>query len=410
MTPLDIGDSKPAAVPVVFQPCPKSAPTSDAGFQVVLPVPVDSGKKTSGPVIYTPCSPTEGLDARVLVLIVTAAIGAALFPRLLRQFSESTVSRPTISATTNKYGARYVDSHRAVLGHRRFGILVGATTLAVAWLMSLYGAFSGEWMTAIINAGGLKFCDSPQYVAAFQSMWNAPLHAALLPWITFAALGAVAAVLLGWYAGLRPSETKTVSGIRQKYFTKWIQNSLSGSMQRQLLLEQDRGQTPAHPLTQSRYQSVSHWLRMAYVFSAHCSRTPDNKRAKPEARELHLPERTFWRIVIAPIAAPFCATLLAPLVLWASGADVAKPQYLAGIVVWAGWTTYYLARIALGTTIKFQRLLASQPAMDMLFLSLPVSNEMRRSMQRYDAYHLGAYVNVVLTVLLALMVGWVGAF
>ena len=320
------------------------------------------------------------------------------------------MSRPSISRSTNKQGAKYVDSHRAVLGHRRFGLLVVGAALVLVWGMGFNGVVSAEWLTVIINAGGIKFCDQPNYLAALSSAWNSPFHPSLLPWFTFTTFGVVAALCLGWYAGIRPAETEKVSEIRQQYFTRWIQNSLSGALQRQLLLEQECGRLPAPSLTQSRYQSVAHWLRLAYVFSAHCSRTPDHNREPPGAAKAQLPERSFWRIVVGPVAATFCATLLGPLALWASGADVAKPQYLAGIVVWAGWTTYYLARIALGTTVKYQRLMVSQRMTFMLFMSLPVSRELRASMTKYDAYHLGSYVNVILTVLLALLVGWVGAF
>lgn len=412
VTPMESGDPKLPAVPIVFQPCPPSNADAGAGLQVVLPVAAaaEAGKKPTGPVIFTPCSPTEGQDARVLILIGALIVGLAFVPRLRRLISESTIARPTISPTTKTHAANYVDAHRAVLGHRRFGVVVILAAFVVTWGISAIGTVSVEWIVTIINAGGWKLCESPQHLAALRSTWNSPIHPALFPWLAFLLVGVIAAVALGRYAGMRPAESKKVTEIREKYFTNWVHNSVSGALQRQLLLEQEHGHIKTDSLTQNRFQSVSHWLRLAYVFSAHCSRKPDVKRATTEVREEQLPERTFWRIVIAPIAAPLCATLVTPLALWAWGAEVTKPQYLAGIVVWVGWATYYLARIALGTTIKFQRLLVSQPSMFQLFLSLPVSREMRSSMKRYDAYHLGTYVNVILTVLFALMVGWVGAF
>lgn len=367
------------------------------------------------PLIYMTCG-TAGVDARPLIFAILLVLFLLLAWRTLpKTLTRTPKPRPTLLRRTDEPSATYVDNARTAYAHQRFSTIVFGFGLLSALALALLGYLAIPFKSPALSRNAteagdtITTCQTFDISGAIAANLASPVATGLWPFLCYVTSGLVVSVLLSWYAGIR-WESKLTRKVRGDYYTTWLRKCLTPSLHWQLLHEQRHSLGHGSDASISLHLAISHWLRMAFLFAPHCSRQPPEPQAWEESTRSRLPERTFFRVTHAPIFAPLFALFAAPLMVWAADGNVVKPMYLPVIVLWAAWSGRYLARIALGTSVESQRIFVERRSLWSLYETLPVGIELKSYLQRYDAAALSSRLWVILTVIVAAAVGWVGAF
>lgn len=380
---------------------------------ILTGLPEGAGKGGPPPMLYLPCA-TAGADARPVLIAIGLGIMLLCLPAFRRILKAQTRPRPTLRDRTHEASAAFVDETRSVYAHRRLSaiLLACVAVICVFWAVlghykSPFGKTLYAWLTS--ELGLCKEATWKSIVDVINASATAPWSDALIPVATFFIVGCVIAALLSWYAAIDWTRRNT-GQIRSDYYLHSITSQTSAHLQRNLLIAQAIGKTDRNPQRYVPYTVLTHFLRMAFVFSSHISRSAPSPSAEKQNERSLLLERKFVRIGYSPILAPFFSIFLSTVTLWAMGKEVSKVQFLPTLLVWTAWSAYYLARLSLGTSIRSNAIIVTNPEFATMYAYFPVATELRNHFERYGAKALDDRLWLFATVLFAAAVGWIGAF
>ncbi len=370
-----------------------------------------------------PCT-SAPIDSAPIVGALLLAIVSALWlwhHRLGKQAYSGAFGHPVTkdSPLVGIHGPR-----RATAAMRRLAVL--ALLLVVLWCAFITLVLKADIPALVAGVWHypVRFCSAQELTNWWRSAELTGWPPSMEPAASMLVVGAVLSMGAAYYARRSSRIAKHVS----RRMTEWLRGTVTPGTQAELLRVDSYG-SPSSAQSVTPYDIVIWLWAMSYLFPEGYrdtagqrvwSATPQEARKKqPKANRdgndfgvRAVNHRVFYRTAYGPVVVPLLTILAAPLSLYAAGIleDVPKQQFLISTLVWVAWSAQYVLYITERMASFPHRtysaegeeldLLRSHP--DYLRLSDSVDDQLWPSMSKT--------LTLMIGLLLAFVVGWLGAF
>lgn len=370
-----------------------------------------------------PCT-SAPIDSAPILGALLLAIGAALWlwhHRLGMQAYSGAFGHPVTkdSPLVGVHGPR-----RATAAMRRLAILALLLVVLCCAAIQLVVKADIPALIAGVWHHPVRFCSAQDATNWWLSLELPKWQLWMKPAASMLVIGVVLSAVAAFFASTSSRNAEHVS-VRMM---QWLRGTVTPGTQAELLRVHSYG-TPPTGKSVAPYDIVIWLWTMSYLFPEGYRDTAGQRAwlAAPQEVRKKQPianrdgddfgvravnHRVFYRTAYGPVVVPLLTILAAPLCLYAAGflKDVPKQQFLISTLVWVAWSAQYVLYITERMASFPHRTYAAEGEEVALLRSHPDYLRLSDSVEDQLWPSMSKTLTLMIGLLLAFVVGWLGAF